>query len=85
MMAQAKKPTIMVIPSDTYCVKNGYTTEWVDENGVRNTVPDIANIFKKEDVEDLRLVISELSKIMAENWSLPNISRWMPKIQKRLY
>ena len=33
LMAQAKKPTIMVIPSDAYCSRHGYTTEWIDENG----------------------------------------------------
>lgn len=82
-MAQAKKPTIMVIPSDTYCIKNGYTTEWVDENGVKNTVPDIANIFKKEDVEDLRLVISELSKIMAERgFPLKDLEQTLKSIQQ---
>ena len=31
--AQAKKPTIMILPSDAYCSRNGYTTEWIDENG----------------------------------------------------
>lgn len=83
MMAQAKKPTIMVIPSDTYCTKNGYTTEWIDENGVKNTVPDVANIFKKEDVEDLRLVISELSKIMAERgFPLKDLEQTLKSIQQ---
>ena len=66
LMAQAKKPTIMVIPSDAYCSRHGYTTEWIDENGNKNVVSDIANIFKQDDIEDLRLVISELSQIMAE-------------------
>ena len=65
-MAQAKKPTIMIIPSDAYCSRHGYTTEWVDENGNRNVVSDIDNIFKQDNIEDLRLVISELSQIMAE-------------------
>ena len=41
VMAQAKKPTIMVIPSDAYCSRNGYTTEWVDENGNKNVVSEI--------------------------------------------
>ena len=49
MLGQAKKPTIMVMPSDVYCARHGYTTEWVDENGTKNTVSDIANIFKKSE------------------------------------
>ena len=62
----AKKPTIMIVPSDAYCMRNGYTTEWIDENGNVNEVPDLANVFKNGNADDLRLVISELSRIMAE-------------------
>lgn len=65
-MGQAKKPTLMVMPADVYCSRNGYVMEWTDENGKIVTVPNFDNLFKQEDVEDLRLVISELSKIMAE-------------------
>ena len=83
VMAQAKKPTIMVMPSDVYCARNGYTTEWVDENGTKNTVSDISNIFKQEDVEDLRLVISELSKIMAERgFPLKDLEQTLKSIQQ---
>ena len=83
VMAQAKKPTIMVMPSDVYCARNGYTTEWVDENGTKNTVSDISNIFKQEDVEDLRLIISELSKIMAERgFPLKDLEQTLKSIQQ---
>lgn len=82
-MSQAKKPTIMIMPSDVYCSRNGYTTEWVDENGNKNTVSDIANIFKQEDVEDLRLVISELSKIMAERgFPLKDLEQTLKSLQQ---
>lgn len=82
MMAQAKKPTIMIIPSDAYCSRNGYTTEWVDENGNVNTVSDIENLFKKDDIQDLRLVISELSKIMAERgFPLKDLEQTLKSIQ----
>lgn len=82
-MSQAKKPTIMVMPSDVYCSRNGYTTEWVDENGNSNTVSDISNIFKQEDVEDLRLVISELSKIMAERgFPLKDLEQTLKSLQQ---
>lgn len=83
VMAQAKKPTIMVIPSDAYCSRNGYTTEWVDENGNKNVVSDIANLFKQDDIEDLRLVISELSKIMAERgFPLKDLEQTLKSIQQ---
>lgn len=83
MMAQAKKPTIMVIPSDAYCSRHGYTTEWVDENGNVNVVSDISNIFKQDDIEDLRLVISELSQIMAERgFTLKDLEQTLKSIQQ---
>lgn len=83
VMSQAKKPTIMVIPSDTYCSRNGYTTEWVDENGNVNSVSDFSNIFKQGDVEDLRLVISELSKIMAERgFPLKDLEQTLKSLQQ---
>ena len=83
VMAQAKKPTIMVMPSDVYCARHGYTAEWIDENGTKNTVSDIANIFKQDNIEDLRLVISELSKIMAERgFPLKDLEQTMKSIQQ---
>ena len=83
LMAQAKKPTVMVIPADAYCSRNGYVTEWVDENGAKNTVSDIANIFKQDDVDDLRLVISELSRIMAERgFPLKDLEQSLKSIQQ---
>ncbi|MBQ8223439.1 MAG: hypothetical protein IJZ87_08910 [Bacteroidales bacterium] len=82
-MAQAKKPTIMVMPADTYCSRNGYTTEWVDENGNKNVVSDLTNIFKQDDIEDLRLVISELSSIMAERgFPLKDLEQTLKSIQQ---
>lgn len=81
--AQAKKPTIMILPSDAYCSRNGYTTEWIDENGNVNTVSDLSNIFKQDDIEDLRLVISELSQIMAERgFPLKDLEQTLKSIQQ---
>ncbi len=83
LLAQAKKPTIMVVPSDAYCSRHGYTTEWIDENGNKNVVPDISNLFKQDDIEDLRLVISELSQIMAERgFPLKDLEQTLKSIQQ---
>ena len=79
----AKKPTIMIVPSDAYCKRNGHVTEWVDENGNVNEVADVSNIFKQDDVEDLRLVISELSRIMAERgFPLKDLEQTLKSIQQ---
>lgn len=60
---QAKKPIIMVIPSDAYCNREGYVTTYQDANGKTITVPDFEKAFIQD--EELRLAISELSQIMA--------------------
>ena len=62
--AQAKRPIIMVIPSDAFCVRNGYYTETIDPDGRTNRVPDYKTAFQSN--EQLRLVVSELSTIMAD-------------------
>ena len=65
-MVQAKKPILMVIPSDSYCDRNNYLQEFTDETGAVRYVSDYNSIFKSADSEDLRLVIAELSKLFAE-------------------
>jgi hypothetical protein len=39
MMGQAKKPTIMVVPSDAWCNAEGYVQEY-DELGTKKTMAD---------------------------------------------
>ena len=60
--AQAKKPTIMVIPSDVWCNKNGYMTE---ENSLGETVK-VPN-YKKAMQENAELlaVIAKINGFMA--------------------
>jgi hypothetical protein len=61
--AQAKKPTIMVVPSDNWCVENGYTVEF-DNQGILEVVPDYIAAFQQN--SDLLLVISKLNGLMAD-------------------
>ncbi|MDL2242126.1 DUF6175 family protein [Bacteroidales bacterium OttesenSCG-928-K03] len=64
--SQAKKPTLMVVPSDSYCDRNGFTQYFTDEAGNKRVISDYTKAFSQAESEELRLVISELSKIMAE-------------------
>lgn len=64
--SQAKKPVLMVIPSDSYCDRNGFTQYFTDETGNKKIVSDYSKAFSQAESEELRLVISELSKIMAD-------------------
>jgi hypothetical protein len=63
VFAQAKKPTIMVVPSDVWCNTNGYMTTF-DNQGVAEKIPDY-NMALLEDA-NLNLAISKLGEMMAE-------------------
>lgn len=60
---QAKKPTLMVLPSDTWCIENGYTQEF-DNQGTKVIVPDYKKALQRD--TDLLLVISKINGLMAE-------------------
>lgn len=57
---QAKKPTIMVVPSDIWCIQNGYIAG-VDENGRR--IPDYQKAMQNS--SDMRALVSAMGGIMA--------------------
>src|ERR1035437_6664968 len=60
---QAKKPTIMVVPSDLWCITNGYIFEY-DNQGTKVKIPN----YKKavQESADLMMVISKINEMMAE-------------------
>jgi len=60
---QAKKPTIMVVPSDAWCNKNGYMMEF-DNQGTKVKIPSYKQAFQEN--TDLLLVISTINGLMAE-------------------
>lgn len=60
---KAKKPTIMVVPSDRYCIGAGYSMTF-DNQGTEVTLPDYKKALQNDG--DLRLVISKMSGIMAD-------------------
>lgn len=61
--SQAKKPTLMVLPSDNWCVINGYTLEF-DNQGIKEVVPDYKRAFQEN--TELLLAISKINGLMAE-------------------
>ncbi len=60
---QAKKPTIMVVPSDQWCNTNGYMMEF-DNQGTKVKIPDYKKAFQEN--ADLNTVISAINGMMAE-------------------
>lgn len=61
--AQAKKPTIMVIPSDVWCYKNGYMTE-VNSLGETVKVPNYKKAMQEN--AELLAVIAKINGLMAD-------------------
>lgn len=61
--SQAKKPTIMVVPSDTWCFSNGFTTTYDTQDG-STKVPDYAKALNGSD--NLYNVITKIGELMSE-------------------
>lgn len=61
--SQAKKPTLMVVPSDAWCITNGYFLTF-DDQGTVIKIPDYKRVFQ-ENTEVLQ-VISQINGMMAE-------------------
>ncbi len=62
-MSQAKKPTLMVVPSDLWCNQNGYMMEF-DNQGSTVKLPDYKMAFQEN--SDLLNVISKINGLMAD-------------------
>lgn len=60
--SQAKKPSIMVIPSEVWMTKNGYMNE-VELNGVKQQIPDYKRALSSN--SDLLVAITKFGEMMA--------------------
>ncbi len=63
IFSQAKKPTLMIVPSDAWCNQNGYMLTFNDQ-GTTIKIPDYKRAFQ-ENTEVLQ-VISQINGLMAE-------------------
>lgn len=63
MSAQIKKPTIMVVPSDVWCIQNNYLISF-DNNGTSEQLPDYAKALQSD--ANLLLAISKINTLMAD-------------------
>jgi hypothetical protein len=60
---QAKKPTLMVVPSDNWCIKNGFFFEF-NNQGTITKVPDYKRALQES--TELTIVISKINGLMAD-------------------
>lgn len=78
---QAKKPTIMVVPSDVWCNTNGYMMEF-DNQGKKVKVPDYKRALQEN--ADLLLVISKINELMAEReFKLENLESALKTLESQ--
>lgn len=80
VMGQAKKPTIMVVPSDTWCNTHGYVQTY-DDMGVSKTVSDYKAALTNS--MDLKLIIAKINELMADRgFPLKDMESTMASIER---
>ncbi len=63
VFGQAKKPTLMVVPSDVWCNQYGYVSEY-DNLGTTEVIPDYKKALQND--MNLKLAIAKINDLMAE-------------------
>lgn len=63
VFGQAKKPTIMVVPSDVWCIQNDFSTSY-NNQGVSETIPDYQKALQND--ANLLLAIGKINSMMAD-------------------
>ena len=63
VFGQAKKPTLMVLPSDAWCREHGYTQTF-DNQGAKEVIPDYKAAVAAD--KGLNAVISKINILMAD-------------------
>lgn len=81
VFSQAKKPTIMVVPSDNWCVKNNFVTVY-DNMGSTLKIPDYRKALQES--TELLNVISKINEMMTERgFPLKNLESAMKSMQNQ--
>ncbi len=81
LFSQVKKPSIMVVPSKTWCKQNGFMTEH-DNQGSIDYIPDYERALL--DNSDLKNVIVNINKLMIERgFPLKSLEKTIDKIKNK--
>lgn len=80
IFGQAKKPTIMVVPSDVWCTSNGFIQSF-DNQGKIQKIPDYKRALQEN--ADLIVAISKINELMAERgFPLKNLESALKTIEQ---
>jgi len=81
VLGQAKKPTLMILPSDNWCVQRYFISEF-DNQGTKQKVPNYKQAFQ-EDTE-IGQVISKIGSLMIDKgFSLKDAEQEIKAIEAR--
>ena len=81
IFAQAKKPTLMILPSDNWCEQRFFMTEF-DNQGTKQKVPNYKQAFQ-EDTE-IGQVISKIGSLMIDRgFPLKDVEQEIKNIEAR--
>lgn len=79
--AQIKKPELMVVPSDNWCIANGFYTE-VDNMGAIAKVPNYKQALQES--MGLKLAIAKLNDLMADrSFPLQSLEQIIKNLEQR--
>lgn len=79
--AQIKKPELMVVPSDVWCISNGYYTE-VENMGAITKLPNYKQALQEN--MGLKLAIAKLNDLMAERqFPLQSLEQTIKNLEQR--
>ena len=79
--AQIKKPELMVIPSDNWCIQNGFYTQ-VENMGMTVKVPNYKQALQES--MGLKLAIAKLNDLMAERqFPLQSLEQTIKNLEQR--
>ncbi len=81
LFAQAKKPTLMILPSDNWCEQRYFMTEF-NNQGTKQKVPNYKQVFQ-EDTE-IGQVISKIGALMIKRgFPLKDVEQELKAIEER--
>ncbi|WP_087260422.1 DUF6175 family protein [Alistipes sp. An66] len=81
VFAQAKKPTIMVVPSDAWCIRNGFIQEFNDQ-GVVKKVCDYQAAMQNN--ADIRTLVAAMGDFMAQqDFPIQSLEQELKRLQNQ--
>jgi hypothetical protein len=81
IFGQAKKPTIMVVPSDVWCKTNNFMTTY-DNQGTKVMIPDYKIAMQSD--ANLVLVIAKINTLMSERgFPLKNLETVLKNVEQQ--